>query len=196
MAPGGNGSCNARLTRPSVKWPSSNFFCSSLGLPSPRLSLRFSPRPSPELGALRSHLTYMSSAIPMRWYSSTRFTSKPSIWNRWKIRIFGHSWQHFFKMIPLLRASKMEFYSHLDYFSFSPSSQGQTARWPLLRPCGESSGTQTAGLGLTQRPRYTGRMGSFLCCRKKMTMRAKEYEGMPPSAWQSMWHSCWWRTRT
>lgn len=33
-------------------------------------------------------------------------------------------------------------------------------------------------------------MGSFLCCRKKMTMRAKEYEGMPPSAWQSMWHSC------
>lgn len=23
-----------------------------------------------------------------------------------------------------------------------------------------------------------------------MTMRAKEYEGMPPSAWQSMWHSC------
>lgn len=42
------------------------------------------------------------------------------------------------------------------------------------------------GLGLTQRPRYTGRMGSFLCCRKKMTMRAKEYDGMPPSAWQSM----------
>lgn len=22
-----------------------------------------------------------------------------------------------------------------------------------------------------------------------MTMRAKEYEGIPPSAWQSMWHS-------
>ena len=33
-------------------------------------------------------------------------------------------------------------------------------------------------------------MRGFLCWRKKITIKAKEYEGIPPSAWQSMWQSC------
>lgn len=69
-----------RLTKPSEQWVSSGFLSSGLGLPSPRASQRFSPRPSVELGDLRSHLTNMSNEIPVRWYSSTCLTSKPPIW--------------------------------------------------------------------------------------------------------------------
>lgn len=51
---------------------------------------------------------------------------------------------------------------------------------PLLTSAGgqetlcEGSRNDPETLALTQRPRYTGRIGSFLCCRKKMTMRANE----------------------
>lgn len=61
------------LTRPSVAslFLRGGAFCSGLPL--------FSPRPSPLVGGRSSQPTKMSSFTPVRWYSSTRFTSKPSI---------------------------------------------------------------------------------------------------------------------